>query len=78
MTKSGILSNNSTGQTEIHIYMYTYKQHHSTAENSFAAQTFKQSLEESRWTKSRHMFRIFVVHSTHLYVYARRRNGILD
>jgi len=34
--------------------------------------------EESRWTKSRHIYIRTCVQSTHLYVYARRRDEILD
>jgi len=34
--------------------------------------------EESRWTKSRHTYIRLHVQSTHVYVYARRRDEILD
>jgi len=34
--------------------------------------------EESRWTKSRHTYIRIFVQSTHVYVYARRRDEILD
>jgi len=34
--------------------------------------------EESRWTKSRHMCIRICVQSTHVYIYARRRDKILD
>ena len=34
--------------------------------------------EESRWTKSRHIYIHKCVQSTHVYVYARRRDEILD
>jgi len=34
--------------------------------------------EESRWTKSQHTCIRICVHSTHVYVYARRRDEILD
>ena len=34
--------------------------------------------EESRWTKSRHMCIRICVQSTHLYIYAGRRDEILD
>jgi len=34
--------------------------------------------EESRWTKSRHTCTRICVQSTHLYVYARSRDAILD
>jgi len=34
--------------------------------------------EESRWTKSRHICIRICVQSTHVYVYARRRDEILD
>jgi len=34
--------------------------------------------EESRWTKSRHTYIRICVQSTHVYVYARRRDEILD
>ena len=34
--------------------------------------------EESRWTKSRHICICICVQSTHLYIYARRRDEILD
>ena len=33
--------------------------------------------EESRWTKSRHTYISICVQSTHVYVYARRRDEIL-
>jgi len=34
--------------------------------------------EESRWTESRHTYIRICVQSTHVYVYARRRDEILD
>jgi len=34
--------------------------------------------EESGWTKSRHIYIRICVQSTHFYVYARRRDEILD
>ena len=34
--------------------------------------------EESGWTKSRHMHIRICVHSTHVYVYARRWDAMLD
>jgi len=34
--------------------------------------------EESRWTKSRHTYIRICVQSTHVYVYAKRRDEILD
>jgi len=34
--------------------------------------------EDSRWTKSRHTYIRICVQSTHVYVYARRRDEILD
>jgi len=34
--------------------------------------------EESGWTKTRHIYIRICVQSTHLYVYARRRDEILD
>jgi len=34
--------------------------------------------EESRWTKSRHTYIRICVQSAHVYVYARRRDEILD
>ena len=34
--------------------------------------------EESGWTKSRHIYIRICVQSTHVYVYARRRNEILE
>ena len=34
--------------------------------------------EESRWTKSRHTHIRICVQSTHVYVYAKRRDEILD
>jgi len=34
--------------------------------------------EESRWTKSRHLCIRICVQSTRVYVYARRRDAILD
>jgi len=37
--------------------------------------------EESRWTKSRHTYIrkcVHTVQSTHVYIYARRRDEILD
>jgi len=34
--------------------------------------------EESRWTKSQHTYIRIRVQSTHVYVYARRRDEILD
>jgi len=34
--------------------------------------------EESRWTKSRHICIRISVQSTHVYVYARRRDAVLD
>ena len=34
--------------------------------------------EESKWTKSRHICICICVQSTHVYVYARRQNEILD
>ena len=34
--------------------------------------------EESRWTKSRHTFIRICVQSTHVYIYAKRRDEILD
>jgi len=35
-------------------------------------------LEGPRWTKSRHTYIRICIQSTHLYVYARRRDEILD
>ena len=35
-------------------------------------------LEESGWTKSRHIYIHICVQSTHVHVYARRRDEILD
>jgi len=34
--------------------------------------------EESRWTKSRHTYIRICVQSTHVYIYAKRRDEILD
>ena len=34
--------------------------------------------EKSRWTKSRHTYIRICVQSSHVYVYAKRRNEILD
>jgi len=34
--------------------------------------------EESRWTKSRHIYIRICVQSTHVYVYTKRRDEILD
>jgi len=34
--------------------------------------------EESRWTKSRHAYIRICVQSTHVYIYAKRRDEILD
>ena len=34
--------------------------------------------EESRWTKSRHTYIRVCVQSTHVYIYAKKRNEILD
>jgi len=34
--------------------------------------------EESRWTKSRHTYIRICFQSTHVYVYAKRRDEILD
>ena len=34
--------------------------------------------EESRWTKSRHTYIHICVQSTHVYIYAKRRDKILD
>jgi len=34
--------------------------------------------EESRWTKSRHMYIRICVHSKRVYIYAKRRDEILD
>jgi len=34
--------------------------------------------EESRWTKSRHTYIRVIKQSTHVYVYTRRRDEILD
>ena len=34
--------------------------------------------EESRWTKSRHTYIRICVQSTHVYIYAKRREEILD
>jgi len=34
--------------------------------------------EESRWTKSRHAYIRMCVQSTHVYIYVKRRDEILD
>jgi len=34
--------------------------------------------EESRWTKSRHIYIRICVQNTHVYIYAKRRDEILD
>jgi len=34
--------------------------------------------EEPRWTKSRHTYNRICVHSTHVYIYAKMQDEILD
>jgi len=66
----------------VYVCVYAYKHTHCT-DGVFGFEPRSQDEtpggpEESRWTKSRHIYIRICLQSTHVYVYAKRRDEILD
>jgi len=85
----GAFSVSSLGLTQVGVYVgcaCVYKHTHthsahmgsSVVSPGVGMRHLELGPEESRWTKSRHTCTHIYVQSTHVYVYARRQDEILD